>query len=613
MIAKVIVGLPLDTAFDYSVPKRLEGEIVVGSRVWVNFGFRRMVGYVVAISQRSKIRKLKPVIALIDKQPILDKSFFELARQCAQYYCCSWGQAVEAGLPQAIRMGRPVGLSSILPPVGLPEKFSATLIHYLDERSYWDEICRRIGERLALRQNILYLLPHREYLRYRLQSLTSHFKAACAVWDSAAGDKKQLKEWERIKNGEAKIVLGARSAVFAPLPNPGLLILEEEDSSLYKQEQGPFYHAREVALMRAKIQGLELILSSRTPSLEAMQLIKTQKFSFKRIPANRVLPKTQVINPSNYRLQDRRSLFSLPLQEILSRALAQNKRVILFINRKGFSTATRCPSCGFSQKCPRCDINLTYHYDRNKLVCRYCNFSAEPVELCPQCQSGYLRYSGAGAEKLESEAHRIFPQAKILRWESGKKAPSADFNLLIATQIILSRPDCVEAEVVAVLQVDSLLNRMDFRAGEKTFAVLTRLMALAKEQVVLQSHNEEHYSLRLALQNDFDKFYQQEMQLRRALGFPPFKHFVAVQIRGKSEARVREAGEDLFKNFCRSRPKSVKVFPSQPDTPAKLRGNFRGLILLKGKDLKKINGIIRKSLKAAGRKSGIIISVNVDV
>ncbi|MFZ5800937.1 MAG: replication restart helicase PriA, partial [Candidatus Omnitrophota bacterium] len=511
------------------------------------------------------------------------------------------------------RMGRPANLFATTSSVRPREKLSGCLIHYQDEPRYWEALCRRIEDKLSLRQQILYLVPQKQYLHYRLGQLRQRFSSSIAVWDASSTAKQQFKVWEMIKNGEAQMVIGVRSAVFAPLPNPGLLIVEEEDNSLYKQEQGPFYHAREVALMRSKIQGCELMLTSRTPSLEAVALSKTQKFSLEFIPTQRSLPKTQVINPAEYRRRYHRLLLSAPLQEIISRWLIQNKRVILFINRKGFSTAARCPSCGFSQRCPRCDINLTFHYDKHKLVCRYCSFSAEPVELCPQCKRDYLRYSGAGAEKLESEAHRLFPQARIIRWESGKAAPAEDFNILITTQVILSRPAPPTGDCVVVLQVDSLLNRLDFRAAEKTFALLTRLMALTKEQIILQSHNEEHYTLKLALKNDFAKFYKQEMKLRRALGFPPFKHFLAVQIRGKSEARVRESGEDLFKELLDRCPKSVEVFPPQPDMPAKLRGNFRSLILLKGKDVKKINGIIRKSLHAKGKKSGIIIGIDVDV
>jgi len=625
-IAKVVVGLPLEGPFDYLVPRKISKDIQVGCRVWVQFGFRRLVGYVVGFSASSKFKKLRPVISLIDEQPVLSEGMLRFAREFAKYYFCSWAEAIEAMLPLGIRKGKEAAINKDLNASKEKGKFQGYLVHnfypvrksnlsngvYPDK--YQEVISGYIRDSLKKEKGVLFLVPEESYLKTKGEWLKENFKVRISVRDRKKAEKSQTEEWCRIRNGEVAIVLGTRSAVFAPMPRLGLVIVEEEDHSAYKQEQGPFYNTRDVALMRCQNEGAELVLTSPTPSLEAIYFTKAKGFKLIKVMTSNTLPQVQTVDLTHYqRRKERSNIFSYPLQDGLTQAVSNKEKVILFINRKGFSVFMRCKKCGFSLKCPRCNVGLTFHYDKNKLTCRYCNYKTEPLELCPQCDADYIRYLGAGDEKVESEVHRLFPQKKIFRIDSEKKARPGDFDILIATQAILKEPSAFSADLVAALQIDQMLNRLDFRSAEKTFAILLRLLRITRKKLILQTHNPQHYSIQAAAKADFEKFYKQELKFRRGLNFPPFCHFVAVGLRGKTEERVKTAALSVSEALNKIKPKSIEIFEAQPDMPAKLRGNYRWSILLKGKNIKAVNKLIRKAIKGCQRKSGIIISVNVDI
>jgi len=612
-IAKILVGLPLEGPFDYKIPPKIAKDIQIGCRVWVQFGFRKLVGYVVDFSPASKFKKIRPIISLVDRQPVLSQNMLRFTKDFAEYYCCTWSEAIETSLPVGIRKGRAVSLNKNAETALPSAQFNACLIHDFLKEKYWELIAERIKNTLKEKSSVLFLVPDAITLKNTEELIRRSFNCRFTVLDRKKGAKVQLLEWQKIKNGEIDIVLGTRSAVFAPLVNLGLIIVEDEDSSIYKQEQGPFYHGREAAIMRCRLEKIPLVLTSQTPSLEAVHLIQSSKFKLIRPESKTVLPKAQIVDLSLYRRKkDRLAIFSLPLLDILQQTLGKAGKTILFINRKGFSTAMRCKKCGFSLKCPRCNVSLTFHYDQHKLICRYCHYKTEPVELCPQCNSDYIRYFGMGTEKIESEAHRIFPTKKIMRLDSEKKNIPANFDLLIATQKILNIPAPPMAEVVAVLQIDATLNRLDFRAAEKTFFLLVSLLKLAKDKLVIQTHNREHYAIQTASNADFDSFYKKELRLRRSLGFPPFSHFVSIGLRGRSEEKVKIAANSLSEVLNKLKSKSIEIFETQPDIPAKLRGNFRCCILLKGRKIAELNRLIKKGIKDFKKKSGIIISVNVD-
>lgn len=612
-IAKVLVGLPLEGPFDYRIPHKMAASIQVGCRVWVRFGFRKMVGYIVGFSQVSKFKKVRPLISLIDAQPILSERMLKFSKEFAAYYCCSWAEAIETSLPEGIRKGRPIFLGNQKFDKA-KNKFQAELIHDSFTEEYRDLIDEAISEHLQKKQGILFLVPEKEYLEIREKGLEQRFKAKVICLDRGRSSKAQLLAWQQIKNGEADIVLGTRSAVFSPLPHLGLIVIENEDNPAYKQEQGPFYHARQVAIMRAKEEGLKLVLTSRTPSLEAMTLTKNSNFKLIRVEPKSALPQSQIVDLSLYRRKrDSINIFSLPLTEALNRTLSEKGKAILFINRKGFSTILRCRRCGFSLKCPRCNVGLTYHYEKKKLVCRYCNYRSAPVELCPQCNSDYIRYLGIGIEKIESELNRLFPQKRIQRLDSDKKTVSGDFDILIATQIALKESFALSADLVAALEIDSALNRLDFRAAERTFFLLVRLLRLAKKIFIIQTNNKEHYSIQAAAKADFKRFYRQESRLRRSLHFPPYSHFISVGLRGPAEEKVKNTALDLYQRMSKAKTKAIQIFEPHPDMPAKLRGNYRWSVLVQGKDILQINLLIRKTLKEFKHKSGIIISVDVDI
>lgn len=619
-IAKIVVGLPIDASFDYLVPEKLLNKIKIGSRVWVSFGSRRLVGYVVGFSSESKFKKIKPVLSLIDNQPILEKKYLDFLKEFSQYYFCSLGEAIEASLPPGLKKGEKIFLkeSKLLEKIkSFKDKPSNVLIQDISFSKRWDIFFKKIKNNLDLNAGTIFLVPEVENIIPAYQRLKDFLpKEDIAVLNRRQSPNNQLAEWQKVKNGLSSIAIGTRSAVFAPLKNLKLIIIDEEDNASYKQEQSPFYHAREVALMRIKADKANLILASAAPSLEAYQLAKKNKFECITLSEEKKPAEVQVVDMNRFSFGERRknTVIAFPLEDNIRKTIAEGGKIILFINRKGFSNIIRCRKCKFTLKCKRCNVSLTYHFDKKKLICRFCNYKIDPPQLCPQCNDSYMRYSVMGTEKLESEVSRIFPDKKILRLDKEARVRNDKFDILIATQMILKSYSLISVDLVGVVGIDNALNRLDFRAAEKTFSLLVKLSLLANKKIIIQTHCPKHYSIFSAAQRNFPYFYKQELKYRRSLEFPPFGHFISVMLRGKKLEAVKSAVFILFEKLNQlNKTKKVEIFEPLPDIPDKLRGAYRWHILLKAKVVKQMNKLIKDSLRNMGRKSGIIISINVDI
>ncbi|MDD2654260.1 MAG: primosomal protein N', partial [Candidatus Omnitrophica bacterium] len=392
--------------------------------------------------------------------------------------------------------------------------------------------------------------------------------------------------------------------------------IEEEDNYAYKHDQSPHYHSRSVAYMRVEKEKASLVLSSTTISLETFSQIKQK--NAKLVEPKGTVSKTIDVklldtNEERFRQRKRDFILSSFLENNIQNTLASGGKVMLFMNRKGFSTFIQCRSCGYSLKCPRCNISLTYHYDKKSLTCRYCNYKTQALSICPNCQAAYMRYSGIGTEKLESEMHRMFPQAKIRRWDKESSLPADDFDILISTQISLKKHN-FSVDLLGVLKPDASLNRIDFRAAEKTYSLLYRLRKITANKMIIQTSNPTHYIMQAIYKNDPDYFYKQELNNRRELGFPPFRHLVQVNLRGKINDRVKEVSFALFDTLTKSnKAKTIEIYEPSPSIPSKLRGNFYWNILLKGSSVKNICSLIHKPILEYKRKSGVITTINVDL
>jgi primosomal protein N' (replication factor Y) len=607
------MGLAVEGPFDYSVTQELQNKIKVGSRVWVNLRNNKMLGYVVRITSQTNIKNIKPVLDVIEETPVLDKNMLILTKRLADYYCCSWGEAIETALPEGLRKGKIIQDSTASGNLIKNKNVPAvvTLIHDLDGIARWDIYLSQIKEFVSLNKSVIILLPEinsvikaREIIKARLQM------------DSEVLYRKQpgeLDEWSRIKRGEVIVVVATRSGIFAPLRNPGLIIIDEEQSSVYKQDQVPHYHARVVALMRSNLEKAKLILGSTAPSLEILNLARQNKIEYTVLPRKNSFPQIDIIDMKNLPLVDKkhRIILSRYLQDSILNTLGAGGKILIFLNRKGFATFASCSSCGKILKCPRCNINLVYHFYKQILSCHYCNFKISPPKICPECNGGYIKYSGAGTEKIESELSRVFPQARIKRWEEEVKEDFLNGNIFISTQVIIKQTD-YKFDLVGVLSVDNSLNYVDYRSAEKTFSVLTRLSFLARNKMVIQTSLPNHYVFKSFANRDPNIFYNEELKQRRQLRFPPYTHFAFIRCRGKNEEKVMVFSKELFEKLSKAElPKGLKVISLNPAHPAKLRGNFYWIILIRTRNVKSLNKFLKINLKSL-RHSGIILTVDID-
>ncbi|MCM8780900.1 MAG: primosomal protein N' [Candidatus Omnitrophica bacterium] len=615
LYAKVVVGLPIDGPFDYIVPADLQEKIKVGSRVKIDFHNQKRLGYVVGLSSKTKIRKLKSIISVIDDVPILDRNILLLTKELASYYCCSWGEAIETALPEQLRRPKPISfkLWSYEREVHSREtdKTEFILLHDLDGLRRWDIYAQHIKTTLEDNRSVIVLLPD-TYSVLRAQELIK-MRLDSPIAILYRQRRKELEEWIRVRCGDVSIAIGTRSAIFAPFRDVGLIIIDEEQSQSYKQDQLPHYNARDVAWMRANIDRTKVIFGSACPSLETFYLAKQSKIKYILIPRKLSYPQVRIIDMKSLIGFKRQNsvVISKYLEGSIAQTLNSKGRILLFINRRGFATFVFCQHCKTPLKCPRCSVNLIYHFKQRILNCHYCGFKIQPPQICPQCNSGYIKYSGAGTEKTESELSRLFPQSCIARFEQNGSIDIKSIDIIIATQSIIRHP-VYNFDLIGVISIDNSLNRIDFRAAEKTFDLLMGLLRLSDKKIVIQTTMPQHYCLQALATQDINKFYDEELNQRAQLDFPPYRHFCLVKLRGKNEIRVRQTSQKIFNKFKRyNRDKTVEIISCNPMQPYRLRGNFYWQILIKTASPLRATKFLKKHLKKFSY-SDIIITVDMD-
>ncbi|MBM3255652.1 MAG: primosomal protein N', partial [Candidatus Omnitrophica bacterium] len=565
----------------------------------------------VGLTHKSNIKRLKAISGLIDERPILDKNMLFLTKELSEYYCCSWGEAIETALPQALRKDK------LLPELDYPvvqnktdSLSQAILIHEQDGGRRWDYYIEAIKEALSAKKSAIVILPDIEAVSAAEGIIKSRLQ--CSLLTLHRNQAQELEAWSDIKAGKIDLALGTRSAIFAPLNNLGLVIIDQEESFAYKQDQVPHYHAREAAFMRAKIEKAKLILGSSTPSLETISLAREGKISYLFMPRESAFAEVKITDARRLESFDRKKSAGLSryLEDSILQGLNSKSKILVFLNRKGFATFASCNSCGATLKCPRCNINLVYHFKESNLSCHYCNFKISPPKACPECNTGYIKYSGAGIEKVESELSRIFPQAKIKVLDKSGRESLQDGDIFIATESILGAK--YQFDIAAALSIDNSLNRIDLRASEKAFRLLYGLLSLTKERLLIQTSLPGHHVFTGLAQKDTNIFYTQELKQRKQLHFPPYAHLGLVKIRGKKESRVKDIASALFRHLNeRKKGRGVKVLSLNPGQPAKLRGNFYWQILLRSVSPQKMSSFLKINLKDF-RHSGIIITADID-
>ncbi|MDP2927653.1 MAG: primosomal protein N' [Candidatus Omnitrophota bacterium] len=604
LYANVVLGLPIDGPFDYLVPVGLEAKVNIGARVWVNFRNKKEVAYVVELNNKTKIKKLKEIISVIDLFPILDDSMLQLTKELAEYYCCSWGEAIEAALPDELRKGKDLNqgdgsLNKVSEkenrPLSLEKGKRPLFVQGFDRIPVY---LREIKKVLAAKKSVIILCSNIAAVERVKEKLEKSLGKE--VFISFRKQPNELEIWEKIRQADYCVVAGTRSSIFSCVNNLGLMIIDQEEDQVYKQEQVPHYHAREVGLMRAQIQGSGVILGSHCLSLESFYLLQKGKLDLEVIPSKLAYPLVKVIDVRRLAYAERKnkSMFSKFLLDAIQMALAEKGKVLLVINRKGFATTVACHNCQVALKCPRCNINLVFHFDDDKLKCHHCNFKMPVPKICPHCNAGYIKYSGIGTEKVESELARIFPQARM------------NVDIFVATSSVIKHQE-INFDLIGVLAIDNSLNRVDFRAAEKTFNLLMGLVSLTSKSIIIQSANVNHHCFQALIKNDSRLFYKEELKQRKQLNFAPFKHMILVRLRGESLEKVKQSACDLFEKLNKIKTSSIKMLSLNPGQPAKLRENFYYQILMRAPNVEKASHFLKLHLKE-GHFSGIIVTVDVD-
>jgi primosomal protein N' (replication factor Y) len=623
LYAKVVVGLPVAGPFDYNVDLRLQRKIKAGCRVWVPWRNQKKIGYVVGLAKKTSVRKVKPIISLIDVWPVLDKNMLSLTRGLSDYYCCSWGEAIETALPEALRKGKV--LEQLSNKNAAERYFNATkntraakqdnlLIHDLEGGRRWDIYLKEIKEALSKKKSVILLFPDKDAVLKAAQMINVKFNPSL-LSVLQRDDPQELQEWIKVRQGEAHIVIGRRSAIFAPLDNLGLIVIDEEQDSAYKQDQVPHYHARDIALMRIKAQGAKLILAGVSLSLESFYLGKKSNFKYLQLKGEKKYPELKISDMRYLPASQKRganAVLSRYLQDCIALSLEAKDKTLLFLNRKGFARVASCISCGLALKCPRCSVNLVYYFKESLLKCHYCNFKSEPPQICPNCNAGYIKYSGAGTQKLESEVARIYPQARIRMLDRQRYAGDIqEADIYICGQASLRHTD-YNFGLIGILSIDGSLNRVDFRAAEKTYHLLNGILRLTDKRAVIQTSLSRHHVFSALLNQDYELFYKNELAQRRQLNFPPYRHLGLVKIRAKIEEKAKDAAHGLFQRLKEAnRGKDINIISVNRGEPAKLRGNFYWQILVKCRCALTLSKFLKMHLKDAPR-SGIIVTVDID-
>ena len=765
MYAQVALPIPLDRTFTYEVPHGWN--VLPGHRVLVRFRGKVRTGFVVEVSDSAPNVEVSPILDIVDPEPVLPEDLLHLTRWVAEYYLCSWGEAIKAAVPSGLfreshrevrprvpdpeasarkletraplqaeimrSLSRgPVMLSGLVRRLGRTGVFSSVM--ELARKGYVDVVQKLDGPRLGtVRVRTVRLRVPREELDLRLAELearaprqaeclrvlwerggevrlselegrwrigrdsvrrlqakglvdlveeevvrdpfaevrgeppdgsplTSHqeealrvvqealeggfyrtvllwgvtgsgktrvyleaidralklgkgaivlvpeisltpqtvrrfkgwFDEQVAVLHSGLSEGERYDAWRMVREGMRRIVIGARSAVFAPVPDLGLIVVDEEHETTYKQyDTSPRYNARDVAVVRMKMSKGVAILGSATPSLESYYNALKGKFVLVRLPERirgRPLPEVEVVD-----MRKGRWPFSDLLLEKVRERLERREKVILLQNRRGYAAFVQCPDCGHVFRCPHCRVSLTYHAAGRNLVCHYCGFRKKVPSSCPNCGGVHLRPRGLGTERVEEALERSFPEAEVVRMDldtTGRKGAHwrlldrfwSEGDVLLGTQMVAKGLDYPEVTLVGVVSADVSLSLPDFRAGERTFQLLTQVAGRTGRgdlpgEVVIQTYSPEERAIRFAVNHDFEGYAEEELRERKALGYPPFKRLLLIRFRGKEEAEVREVAEMYGEALKRD---GIEVLGPAEAPLGRLRGYFRWQVLLKG-------------------------------
>jgi primosomal protein N' (replication factor Y) len=510
--------------------------------------------------------------------------------------------------------------------------FRPFLLHGVTGSGKTEVYLRAAQAALERGKGVILLVPEIALTPMLVRTARSRFGAAVSVLHSELAVGERHDEWWRIREGEARVVVGARSAVFAPLPEPGLLIVDEEHDGAYKQDDSPRYHARDVAVVRAQLEGCAVVLGSATPSVESHSNALKGKYVRLVLPSRIALPglpRVEIVDRRAMLRSGGDSILSPLLREALGARLERGEQSLVLLNRRGYATSLLCRECGHEATCPNCSVSLTLHRGGRSALCHYCGHDADAPTTCPACRGAYLRLTGFGTERLAEAVSAVLPKARVERLDSDRAKrrgvvsatlaafEAGEIDILVGTQMIAKGHDFPRVTLVGVVDADVGLGLPDFRSAERTFQLLTQVAGRAgrreaKGEVILQSHWPDHYALGFACAQDYDAFFERELEFRRTMGYPPVTALVNLIVRAADGEKGALEADALARALRASAPGGFRVLGPAHAPLARLRNEHRFQLLLKG-NRRAMREAVRTALVARyGEQRWPGIAVDVD-
>lgn len=660
---EVILNLPVNQGFTYSYipPENEKDELKpeIGKRAEIMFGNRKTTGFIINIFNELPkdfpidSSKIKLIRRIIDTEPLFGKELIDIAKWISRYYLCTLGEAIFSMIPSGRRESFSGGfiyeddkistkknilseeqqkaVSDILN-FSNSDNENSKIFHYLygPTGSGKTEVFLQLAEDVLKNgKGVIYLVPEISLTGQVAKDIAKRFGNTAAILHSGLTASQRLTQWHRIMHKEARVVVGARSAIFAPIPDLGLVIIDEEHDGSYKSGNNPRYHARQVAMHRCSNLRIPLVMGSATPSVEAwngMQNGTIIKHTLTKRLAGGTMPKIQCINLNNFKAG---GCISKPLEDEINKTLSQKKQTILFLNRRGFTHFFRCNSCGYELVCKNCSVPMTYHKIENRLRCHYCGWSMIPPQSCPQCGSLDIGSSGFGTEFIESETRAKFPNAKIIRIDTDaitkkdellktlEDFKNGKYDIMLGTQMVAKGLNFPNLQLVGVVLADAGLHMPDFRAGERTFSLITQVAGRAGRyfpdgKVIVQTYNPNQEPIYFACQNKIYDFYNYELNQRKMLDFPPFSRLLRIVFRSFNKNFAYKTSFEVYKIFENLNVKGAEIIGPAECPIEKINSNWRYQILLKGKSIIPLQSMARKILFEYQKNQNVYIEYDVD-
>jgi len=627
--------------FTYAVPPELDAQAVPGARVEVPFGTRTVTGYVVERAAAADVAAPRPLSGVLDEPPPLSPQAVLLARWVADRYVAPLGEVIKAMLPAGVRSARPGGRKrgprttsrgvaamddaqlSVAPALTEAQRDAvAPLVAAVDEGRHLRLLLHGvtgsgktevylavIDAALQCGRGAIVLVPEISLTPQTVARFAGRFPGRVALVHSGLTEAERAAQWRRIRDGEADVVVGSRSAVFAPVRSLGVVVVDEEDASAYKQDRVPRYSAVDVALELGRLHSVPVVLGSATPRVETFFRAKTGEMEYAELPrriAGRALPPIEVVDLREELRAGNRSPLSQTLERALRECIDVGGQSILFLNRRGTATVIVCRSCGAVLTCRNCSVSMVYHQGRARCDCHYCGATAAVPMTCPQCHSPSIRGLGMGTERLEHEVRQLFPSLRLLRMDRDTVAHRdayfdiyeafrrGDADCLIGTQMVAKGWDLAGVRLVGVVNADTSLHFPDYRSGEITFSLLTQVAGRAGRgdepaRVVLQTYTPEHYAVQFAATHDYLGFARAEIVLRRRHHFPPYTRLAVCTYAHRDDAAAEAETQRVVENLSGilAPGDGLDVLGPTPAFLHRLRGEYRWQLTIRGEAIER--------------------------